>query len=320
MNKQTIISVCVITFLLAIYIIGSPILVNCAYSELGFNEHVNYESIKKSWEYGMESIETDLIASDGVNIHIYETVVEDPKGVVVMLSGITGPSVTYFYGQAKLVEKVGFASVLVDTRGHGKSDGNKITFGVDDVKDVNATIEYIKQQPQYQNKPIVVMGLSMGGATAINAGSLNDNVTAIIALSPFSSWTDVAIETAIVNGCPPAFAAIFKPSVTINGIFRNGFKYVALQPENTIKQAKGKPILLMGCSGDTVVPISNHYRLVASYQGDQMETWIRDSDDHYVVKGDAIGNPFEDTEYCDKILTFLNKLIQLERTEYICRM
>jgi dipeptidyl aminopeptidase/acylaminoacyl peptidase len=308
-SKQTIILACVIASILAIYIIGTPLLVNCAYSSFGFNEHVNYESIKKSWEYGMASTETDLLTSDGVNIHIYETVVEDPKGVIVMLSGITGPSVTHFYGQAKLVEKIGFASVLVDARGHGKSDGNKITFGVDDVKDVNATIEYIKKQPQYQNKPIVVMGLSMGAATAINAGSLNDNVTAIIALSPFSSWTDVAIETAIVNGCPPALAAVLKPSVAINGMFRSGFEYFALQPENTIKEAKDKPIFLIGCSKDKIVPSSNHYRLVSSYQGDKMETWIRDSDDHYVVKGDAIGNPFDDTEYCDKILTFLTKLI-----------
>ena len=89
-----------------VYLVASVIIVEIVYEQLCFNQHFDYEYTINPREYGLVAKETDIKASDGVKIHIYEVMVSNPKGVVIMLTGITGPSVTHFYGEAKLVAEL----------------------------------------------------------------------------------------------------------------------------------------------------------------------------------------------------------------------
>lgn len=285
-----------------VYLFASVIIVEIFYEQLCFNQHFDYEYTINPREYGLVSKETDIKASDGVKIHIYEVMVPNPKGVVIMLTGITGPSVTHFYGEAKLVAEAGYASILVDARGHGKSEGDKITFAIDDVKDVDATVNYIKGHQRYDDLPIIVMGLSMGGATAINAGSLNQDIDGIIALSPFSSWTDVCIDTVEVHGWPRWIGELLRPGIVIHGFLRHGMDFFRIAPEKTIQQAGDKPILILRSRDDAVVTLQNQDRLDNSYNGSNMDVIIKDGDDHHVVD---IKYPFKDIDYCNAILAFL---------------
>lgn len=296
----------IIIFLIA-YLGISVCIVDYIYKDLCFQEHFDYESIADPEEYDLNITECDVITTDGLSIHLYEVHHDSPQGVVIMLTGITGPSVTHFYGEAQLVAKTGFASVLVDARGHGQSDGNKITFAIDDVKDVDATVNYIKSQEQYQDLPIIVMGLSMGGATAVNAGSLNENIDGIIALSPYSSWTDVCIETATDSGFPRWTCELLRPGIMLHGFLTFGVDYFRIAPSETIKQLGDKPILIMRSTRDAIVSINNHDRLLKYYDGKNLVEFIRDGDEHHVVKNDQIAYPFDDVEYCTAILNFLEQ-------------
>lgn len=290
-----------------LYIVGSFLVVEIGYSNFGFNNHVSYTNIKSSVEHNLTVIEQDLCTEDDFKIHIYEVIIPQPKGVVIMLSGITGPSVTHFYGEAELVSTVGFASILVDARGHGKSAGDKVTLAIDDVKDVDAVVEYIKNNPQYKDLPIVVMGVSMGGATAVNAASLNPEIDGLIAMSAFSSWTDVCVDVIEVQGWPRWIGNLLRPSIAIHGFFNYGIDFFKIVPEKTIQQIGDKPILFIHCTKDKQVPIANHHRLLEKYTGNNAEVWIRDSDCHFVVNNNQINYPLEDSEYCNRILNFLSE-------------
>ena len=306
--KKKIIKICVgVLIAILVYFIVSVVIVDIVYTDLQFKEHFDYESFGDPSEFDLQIREQTLKASDGIRIHTYEVLHEDPEGIVIMLTGITGPSVTQFYGEAKLVHDAGFASLLVDARGHGKSGGDKITFAIEDVMDVDAAVEYIKSRNEYKDKPIIVMGLSMGGATAINAGSTNSNIDGIIALSPYSSWTDVCIELAEAQGFPRWVCELLRPGVIIHGFLNFGVNYFRIVPEETIKQAGDKPILIMRSTRDAIVSMANHDRLLSSYEGANLEEFIRDGDEHHVVKGDKIYYPFDDIDYCNAILNFLEK-------------
>lgn len=50
-----------------------------------------------------------------------------------------------------------------------------------------AVIEYIEQDAQHKDLPIIIYGLSMGGSTAINVAGQTQDVDGIVAISPYRS-------------------------------------------------------------------------------------------------------------------------------------
>lgn len=138
------------------------------------NRHVDYKSyatedyplqdIYFASDYSTEEKQMYLTTQDGLNIWCSEIFVEKPKAVIIYLTGIIQHSITYFYGHAELMKENGYASILLEVRGHGQSDGNRICLGYEEVNDVRAVVDYIKSEEKYKNVPIVLHGVSMGGA------------------------------------------------------------------------------------------------------------------------------------------------------------
>lgn len=59
------------------------------------NKHMDVE-IYSSVDYGVDSISHNFITEDDLNIVAWEVEAENPKGIVILLSGMQGPSVTSF--------------------------------------------------------------------------------------------------------------------------------------------------------------------------------------------------------------------------------
>ena len=132
------------------------------------DKHVNYNMIYDARDFGLPAPDSlHLKTADGFGIFAYEICPEQPKGVVICLSGIENPSVTAFYGHAAEFIKAGVATIMPDLRGHGKSDGNRICLAYEETRDVKAVTDYIKSNAKYKDVPVIVMGVSMGGAVAI---------------------------------------------------------------------------------------------------------------------------------------------------------
>ena len=311
MKKLKIVGI--IALVLVGILVCQLLIVHIGYTELEFNDKVTYEDLRTPEEYNLTVQELDLTTSDNFNIHIYEVLIPDPDGVIIMLTGITGPSVTHFYGQAELVSSQNFASILVDVRGHGKSDGDKVTCAIDDVKDVQAVVNYINNQDRYKDKQILIMGLSMGGATAINSAALIDDIDGVIALSAFSSWTDVNVDCVELKEYPRIIGDLMRPGIITYGLLQYGWDYFEIVPEKSIKKLGDKPIFIMHCTDDSQIPDNSFHRLVAAYNGDNMTTWNREGWEHFVVKENDISHPRTDPEYCEKVLDFLQQFKPITR-------
>lgn len=286
------------------------------------NRHVNYrgyadekypmQDIYTAEEFGLEDQQRYLITEDGLKVWCSEVKVADPKAVIIYLSGIDQPSVTYFYGHSKWMKENGYATILLEVRGHGKSEGNQICFGYEETQDVQAVVDYIKGLKEYGGVPIVIQGVSMGGACAINAFGQIEEIDAVIAMSAYSSAEEVILDLEGQNNIPRALSWIQKPLVKV--AFQLCFNREAVDEMRPIKQitnANGRPVFLIACSGDkNGVPAVSTQRLKDAYEGAQV--WIRDSWEHFVVKDCDFYNVEEDTEYCDRILTFLEEVITIE--------
>jgi dienelactone hydrolase len=84
--------------------------------------------------------------------------------------------------------KRGFAVAIPMRRGYGKSGGQKnistvniAAFGLEDAKDIQATIDFMSKEPYVDGKRIVLVGQSGGGLASLAYGSLgNPDVKGII--------------------------------------------------------------------------------------------------------------------------------------------
>jgi alpha-beta hydrolase superfamily lysophospholipase len=108
------------------------------------------------------------------------------KGVIICAHGF-GLYSEAFAALAKRVCPKGYPTYSIDARGFGRNMKS------DDTMDFDGTVEDIGQliklmRSTYPNKPIVLLGESMGGAMVIKAGALHENeIAGIVASAPGDS-------------------------------------------------------------------------------------------------------------------------------------
>ena len=152
------------------------------------DQKITYSDVWEPNDFGVEKVDTIYLkSSDDYSVEVFAVEAENPKCAVICLTGLRNPSVTAFYGHSRLFLDHSYSSFLTEVRGHGGSDGNRICAGYQESRDVKAVTDYLKSQPQYQDVPIVIMGLSMGGVVAINSIGLNNDIDALISISAYSS-------------------------------------------------------------------------------------------------------------------------------------
>lgn len=312
-------AICIVAGILIFFwliapLIVIPVFVNRHIDYLGYaTEKYPMQDIYTAEEFGLEENQRYLTTEDDIQLWCSEIKVENPKAVVIYLSGIDQPSVTYFYGHSKWMKNKGYATILLEVRGHGKSEGNKVCFGYEETKDVKAVVDYIRGRDEYQGVPIVVQGVSMGGASAINAFGQIEEIDAVIAMSAYSSAEEVVWDLEGQNHVPGVLRWIQRPLIKLAFEFCFGSEAVdEMKPIKQITKANGRPVLLIASSGDNDgVPAVSTQRLKNAYELAQV--WIRDSWEHFVVKNCDFYHVEEDTEYCERILTFLDQVTS-ERT------
>jgi fermentation-respiration switch protein FrsA (DUF1100 family) len=257
-------------------------------------------------QFGVEAEEVWLTTEDGLRLISWEVKADDPRGIVIFLSGIHNPSVTAYFGHAKMMADNGYSSLLIEMRSHGRSEGSKIYVGTREYLDTKAGVEYIKSQPAYKDLPVIVFGVSMGGATAINSIGEIPDIDGLISVSAFSSWEDAFCDNMIVMGFPPIAAKMEKPFVRLYMGLEFGFGSIRISPVNEIKKLDGRPALLMHSTEDSQIPFASFERLKKAATG-QVETFVRTGDHHMMCMEEHFTEPWKDEEYAGAILSFLEE-------------
>lgn len=300
-RKKIAISILAIFFCLtAIFLLAVPALI------MGdmVNKHVDFKEVHSAEEFGLTSETLTLITEDELNVVAYEVNVESPKAIVIFLSGIHNPSVTSFFGHAKMLKENGYGSILLEMRAHGESEGDVISLGYKEYLDTKAVVGYIEDKQQ--DIPIVVYGLSMGGATAINSIGEIDEIDALISMSAYSSWEDVFYDNMLSSGAPKLYADIQKPFVKIYSVFKYGLKSFNISPMNEIKKLGERPALIIHSRADSQVSYRNFERIMenAPYH---VKSWVKEGDFHFILADDNyFFNPMDDEEYSGRIINFLD--------------
>jgi len=271
----------------------------------GLNNHVNFNKIYTAEEFGISSKKLLLTTSDGLDIAAYEVYTPYPKAVVIFISGIHNPSVTAFYGHSKMLKDNGYGSILMEMRAHGESEGDVVSLGYKEYLDTQAVVDYIKSDQRYTGVPIVVYGVSMGGATAINSIGKIPEIDGLISMSAYASFEDMFSDNMLMMGVPKFYTSIQKPFVNLYANIKYGLGSSHISPKEQIKNLGDRPALIIHSKGDLQVPYGNFDRII-EVAPSHVETWVREGDLHFIVEHDNFIHPQKDNEYAKRIIEFLD--------------
>ncbi len=115
-----------------------------------------------------------------------------PRGTVVLLHG-HGVGLFAMAPWALRVAEEGWRCVLVDLRGHGKSTGRRIYFGVQEARDLSQLLDVLARDGQLA-RPVAALGESYGAALALRWKTVEPRVGTVMAIAPYAE-----LSTAVLN-------------------------------------------------------------------------------------------------------------------------
>lgn len=100
-------------------------------------------------------------ARDGVSLAGWFVPCPNPKGAVILLHG-NGSNRTQVLARAKFFHTLRYAVLLYDARGHGRSDGQLVSFGWFETRDLLGALDWLQARGFTD---VGCDGVSQGGAT-----------------------------------------------------------------------------------------------------------------------------------------------------------
>ncbi len=186
---------------------------------------------------------------------------EDSDTVVIMFHGYRGTACRDFSGGAYDMQELGFNVILADERAHGLSEGHTITFGAKEKLDARKWIDYARKEFG-EDKRIILVGISMGGATVLLTSDYLKEGDLVIADCPYSTTKEILYNT--TKQMVKFGTGFFYGLLNLSSII---FAHVNLNKDNAdehIKKTKAKILIIHGDS-DTLVPHALSYRLKEKY-------------------------------------------------------
>lgn len=195
--------------------------------------------------------ETQIISKDGLKLVGYERKISpQTKNWVIAVHGYTGRG-SDMVQYIKQFEKLGFNSLIIDLRSHGKSEGKYIGMGWLDHYDLELWIEKIIQENK--NCKIILYGISMGAATVTMAtgDTLPGNVKLCIADCGYSSvWDEFKVHLKKLFHIP-AFPILHIANIMSKLIV--GYSFKEASSIEQVKKSKIPTLFIHGCQ-DKFVP------------------------------------------------------------------
>ncbi len=203
-----------------------------------------------------------VTAPDGVVLRAWLFTPRAANGSAVILLHGVGDTRKGVLNHANYLLSAGFTVLAPDSRGHGASQGEYITYGVKEAGDVHAWGDWL-----FANRPIqrlYGMGESMGAAVILQSLATEPRLRAVVAECPYATFREVAYDRLATPRFPPHFS--------LWPIIQTGYLYARLRygvdlhlasPLAAVR-ATHVPILLIHGTADTNIPCRNSQELHAA--------------------------------------------------------
>jgi fermentation-respiration switch protein FrsA (DUF1100 family) len=231
---------------------------------------------KSPADYGLDYETLTLKTEDGYNLAAWY-IPSKNRAAIILQHGYKGDR-TAVLPLAKILARHGYGVMMVDLRAHGASDGDMISFGLYEVRDLEAAYQYLLDRPDVDPQRIGALGNSMGGAVVLLYAAQNLGIKAVASDSAYVSLSD-EVSMAVAQTGLPAF--LLSPLVQWFAERKMGFGAGQVKPIAHIGAISPRPVLLMQGGKDTTVPPDSAERLYAA-AGEPRELWYEPDWGHAV--------------------------------------
>lgn len=193
----------------------------------------------------------------------------------------------HFHDIANAMLADGYDVLLYDLRSCGESGGDRFTLGNKEDEDVLGAYDYMKQQG-YDPAQITMFGVSMGGASVIEASSRMTDVGAIVIDSTFANLRPIVERELPKRSNLPDFMS---QPILFTGKLLFGMD-ADLRPADAVRALPERAFLFMHGSGDTFITPDNSAQLkeassnpdskLVIYQAGQHVSTYADNPDAYL--------------------------------------
>jgi pimeloyl-ACP methyl ester carboxylesterase len=197
-----------------------------------------------------EAAGANLMASDGIRIAGWYIPAGNQGGPVptVVLAHGNGKSKSEMLRWAEPLHAE-YNLVLFDFRNHGQSSGDLTTLGVREVRDLQAVVDWLERTKAPPS--IAVLGVSMGGATAIGEATKDVRVGAVILDSTYATLVSGLQAQLESRGLPLSLPGAW--SILLGALLRTGEDLSLADPIQAIEAIGNRPVLIVEAGDDDAV-------------------------------------------------------------------
>lgn len=261
-------------------------------------EFVPYHDIITTWQQEVKTFpcEEFVISSfDGLTLKgkYYESIPGAP--IELMLHGYRGNAHRDMSGGVQRSFACGHNAFLIEHRGSGGSDGNIISFGINERKDCLSWIQFIIGHfgPEVR---IILTGISMGAATAVmTAGEeLPSNVIGVLADCGYTSPKEIICKVIEKDMKLPAKLAY--PFVRLAARVFGGFNLEETDSLRALEKCQ-VPVFFVHGEADGFVPCDMSRRMYAACPGRKALYTVPGA-------GHGLAFPVAGEKYIEEVKTF----------------
>ena len=237
--------------------------------------------------------EVEFRSTDGLVLSAWWVEKAGSSRAAVLVHGWGGDkSDLHVVETARVYERAGYNVLMLDLRGHGGSEGERVTLGYREARDVRGALSWLEERG-FDPEEVVLHGWSMGGAAFLRAAP-GTGVAAVVEESAYADLPPLLRERIPeVSGLP----AFFTPGILLMGRLFLGIDAWAVRPVEQAKQLfrEGVPFMIIHSRNDEVVPFEHAESLAAAHP--EATFWEIEGYGHV----EAYAHP----EYQERLVSFL---------------
>jgi uncharacterized protein len=236
-------------------------------------------------------------APDGAELRGWKIKPPTPSGDWVLLLHGVSDNRTGVLGHAEFLVHHGYSVVMMDSRAHGMSGGDMATYGWKERYDTVAITNSLYASESVRH--LDALGVSMGGAIALQSAAIETRIEAVVAEDPFASLREVSYDYAGLHFSPLLGMTILRPApiMALDALEKaGGFNPDDVSPEKAVA-VRPFPVLLICGTRDRTIPCRHAEQIYRAATGPK-ELWIVEGAQH----ASALGHAPE--EYENRVIGF----------------
>jgi len=199
--------------------------------------------------------EVTFVSRDGVTLRGWY-VPSVNRAAIVLCHGV-GENRTQMLLEAQGLAEAGYGVLLFDSRGHGESGGERVTWADRERLDLVAALDFLTAQPEVDPARLGAVGFSMGGAMVLLVAQVDPRLKAVVAMGTFISLEDELRWTFRGGGPLSVLPALWTMAY-------EGVQVDAVRPLDGLCKIAPRPVLFIFGSADPYVPVTHRERLMGA--------------------------------------------------------